>query len=138
MCRTALIFGPKKSDGPIDRNSRENELSLKKITKSNPLHLPFFSCTRFWFHFSLSLPFSYEFFSFDFYSFLLLFSLFLFSSHFPIISSSHFFLFFFFLFALSLLLFGALTAWVKRRKFPSFLPQAKCVAFHFPSFSFIS
>ena len=56
----------------------------------------------------------------------LLFSLFLFSSHFPIISS-HFFLFFFFLFALSLLLFRALTVWVKRRKFPPPLPQAKFV-----------
>ena len=52
-----------------------------------------------------------------------------------------FLLFFLFLFhflphfllslCISLLLFGAMTVWVKRRKFPPLLPQAKCVSFPF-------
>ena len=94
---------------------RRYSLSKRKFTKWL-LHLH--SSFHVFFSFFISLPLSYEFFSFVFYSFLLLFSLFLFSSHFPIISSSHFFLFLFFLFTFSLLLFGSLTVWVKWRKFP--------------------
>ena len=125
--RTGFLLGPKESDSRIDRKPREMVLSLSRKIKNLTSLYPFFPLARLVFFFPSPFLFSYEFFSFVFYSFLLLFSLFLFSSHFPIISSSHFFLFFFFLFALSLLLFGALTIWVKRRKFPPPLPQAKFV-----------
>ena len=49
-----------------------------------------------------------------------------FSSH-PLSFSPYFLLYL----CISLLLFGALTVWVKRRKCPPLLPQAKCVAIHF-------
>ena len=119
MCRTTLPLNPKRSDSRIVYNSREKEdsLSLKQKTKICYCLFFFSSPPRFLF---LCL-----------YSFFLLFFLFLFLS---LSFSPHFLL----SLCISLLLFGALTVWVKRRKFPPLLPQAKCVAFHFPSFSFIS
>ena len=130
--RAALLFGPKKSDGRIAYNSREKEDSLS-LRKSNLKLLDIFYFFSPRFLFLCFIP-----------SFLLFF-LFLFLSHFPIISSPHFSSFFSFIsphfllsLCISLFLFGALTVWVKRRKFPPLLPQAKCVAFLFPSFSFIS
>ena len=107
---------------------RRYSLSKRKITKCKPLHLPFFSFTRFsYFHFPSSTNYFCSFISF------LLFFLFLFSSHFPIFSSSHFSSFFSLLF-----FFLSLRGAYGQKEEVSFpLPQAKCVAFHFNSFSFI-
>ena len=116
MCRTTLLLGPKKSDGPIDRKPREIVLSLsRKIKKLTSLY-PFFFLLHVWsffFHFpSFSPTNSFPLFLFLPFSFLFCFS------HFFLLIPFHFLLISSFLFALSLLLFGALTIWVKRRKFP--------------------
>ena len=129
MCRTTLPLDPKRSDGRIAYNSRENEdsLSLKKIKFEATGYFFFFSPPRF-----LFLCFIPSF---------LLFFLFLFLFHFPIIPSSHFSFFFSFIFSpfppFSLNFsppFWSIDRMGQKRKFPPLLPQSKCVAFHFPIF----
>ena len=108
---------------------RRYSLSKRKITRWL-LHLH--SSFHVFFSFVLFLPFFFSFFSFSYFifpSFLLLIYL-----SFSLSFSPHFLP----SLCISLILFRALTVWVKRRKFPPLLPQAKCVAFLFPSFSFIS
>ena len=123
----ALLFGPKKSDGRIAYNSREKEDSLS-LRKSNLKLLDIFfffpSPPRF-----LFLCFIPSFFAFLSFPFLVSFSHHFFSSFLFL------FLFHFSPFSPFSLYFSppfrALTVWVKRRKFPPLLPQAKCVAFPF-------
>ena len=108
---------------------RRYSLSKRKITK---WLLNLHSSFHVFFSFVCIPTFFFSFFSFSyliFPSLILLISL-----PFSLSFSPHFLL----SLCISLLLFGALTVWSKRRKFPPLLPQAKCVAFHFPSFSFIS
>ena len=104
----------------------ERRYSLSKKNHKMATASPFFiSRFLFLFHFP---SFLLQILFLCFYSFIFLFFSF---SHF----SSHSLSFspnFLISLCISLLLFGALTVWVKRRKFPPPLPQAKCVAIPFP------
>ena len=110
---------------------RRYSLSKRKITKWL-LHLH--SSFHAFFSFFISLPFSYEFFSFVYipsfcFSFLFLISLLIPFQFLPISS---------FLFAFLSFFFGALTVWVKRRKFPPPFLKPNVWLSHFHSFYFIS
>ena len=143
--RTTLLLVSKKSDGRISHNPREKEDSLSLKTKRKWLLdiFYFFSLTVCFLCFVISFCFSFLslshfsshplfIFSFLFFPFLLSFSL------------SHFFLFFFSPHPISLCTFSFslflkhYTYGAKMRKFPPHLRQAKHVALHFSSFSFIS
>ena len=103
---------------------RSGSLSLSLENHKRATVTPFFP-SRFFF-----IPsFCFSFFSLPhvFFSLPFTFSSPHFSSFFSFISL-HFLL----SLCISLLLFRALTVWVKRRKFPPLLPQAKCVAIPFP------
>ena len=108
----------------------ERRCSLsKKITKSKPLHLPFFSCTRFLlspfpflsptnsFPLFLCLPFAFLFCSFSFL-FVFLFSSSYFSSHFSL--------------GISPPIWSIIDSMGQRGEISSPLSQAKCVAISFP------
>ena len=133
MCRTTLPLDPKRSDGRIAYNAREKEdsFSLKKIK---------FDATGYFF---FSSPPRFLFLCFIHSS--LLFFLFLFLFHFPIIPSSHFSFFFSFIFSpfphFSLNFFPpfwSIDRMGQRRKFPPSFLKPNVWLSHFHSFSFIS
>ena len=123
--RTTSLLVSKKSDGRISHDSREKEDSLSLKIKTKPSASHSFSPHVFSWLFPLFYPFLFSFLCFSHFSSHPISFSFIFSSFPP--------------FSLNFSpLFGALTVWVKRRKLPHLLPQAKCVAILFPSFSFIS
>ena len=126
MCRTTLPLDLKRSGGRIVYNSREKEdfLSLKEKRPKFATASFSFLLPHIFFSFVFIPSFCLSFFSFSYL---------IFSSFFSFISP-HFLL----SLCISLLLFGALTIWVKGGSFlPSFLKPNVCLSY-FHSFSFIS